>query len=51
VWCISDDETMPDAVRKRFPRLQPTQVLEFEWLRNTHDLAPIKIGVAILPVL
>lgn len=49
IWCISDDEKMPDAVRKRFPRLQPTEVLEFEWLRNTHHLPPIKIGVAFLP--
>lgn len=49
VWVISDDETMPEELRQRFPRLQPTQVLEFQWLRNTHHLPPIKIGIAILP--
>jgi len=49
VWVISDDETLPIDIKQHFPRLQPTQVLEFQWLRRTHDLPPIKIGVAVLP--
>lgn len=49
IWDITGNETMPLAIQKRFPQLEGMRVLEFSWLRNTRQLAPIKIGIAILP--
>lgn len=49
IWSITDDESMPADIKNRFPRLQPARILEFAWQRNTRNLPPIKIGMAILP--
>ncbi len=49
IWSISDRESLPDEVRHLFPRLQETKVFELPLQRNTRNLEPIKIGVAILP--
>lgn len=49
VWEISDNEALPEAVRKQYPRLTDPTVMTFKWKRNTHDLPPVKIGVAFLP--
>lgn len=49
VWNISDDETLPEEIRQRYPQLRQAQVMEFDWKRNRKNLAAVKIGVAILP--
>jgi len=49
LWNISNGETLPAPVRVAFPTLQQTQVLTFSWQHNHHHLAPIEIGMAILP--
>lgn len=49
VWEITNNETMPESVRARFPALQNTTVTEFMWHRNSRNLPPIKIGMAVLP--
>lgn len=49
VWNISRHETLPEAVRAQYPTLTKPMVMTFNWKRNTHDLPPIKIGVAFLP--
>lgn len=49
VWSITDDEFMPDEVRKAFPILNQSKILKFNWLRGDKDLKPIEIGMAILP--
>lgn len=49
VWDVTDGETLPPAVRKAYPRLRPSFVLEFKLKRNEYHLPPQKVGVAILP--
>lgn len=49
VWDVTGGETLPPAVRKAYPRLRPSFVLEFQLKRNEYHLPPQKIGVAILP--
>lgn len=49
IWSITDNERMTKEVEAQFPNLLPTTVLEFSWKRNKKKLAPIKIGIAILP--
>lgn len=49
VWEISRRETLPQAIIARFPQLQKATIREFAWLRDKYQLAPVKIGVAILP--
>lgn len=49
VWEISDKERLPPAVQQHFAGLHSPVVLEFDWHRNRRHLAPIKIGMAILP--
>jgi hypothetical protein len=49
VWSITDNETMPREVPAQFPLLSQPMVREFSWVRNKHGLAPIRIGIAILP--
>ena len=47
VWEMSNDESMPDSVKSLFAPL-PAKELIFYWHRNK-NIAPIKIGVAVLP--
>lgn len=49
VWSITDNESMPEEIKKQFPSLMQTDVITFSWKRNKNNLAPIKIGIAILP--
>jgi 4-amino-4-deoxy-L-arabinose transferase-like glycosyltransferase len=49
IWNISENETLPETIQKRFPTLLPAKALEFAWLRNKNHLTPIKIGIAYLP--
>lgn len=49
IWNISENESMPQDLQKQFPQLLTPRVLEFSWHRNTKNLPPIKIGMAILP--
>lgn len=49
LWNITENEKLPDAIQKNFPALLPAASLEFSWLRNKDNLAPIKIGLAFLP--
>jgi 4-amino-4-deoxy-L-arabinose transferase-like glycosyltransferase len=48
VW-ETPKEKMPVEIRQRFPQLKETTYLELSWHRNTKNLPPVKIGVAILP--
>lgn len=49
VWDISDGESLPPELRKQFPNLQASQVLRFPLLRNTRNLPPAEVGIAMLP--
>lgn len=49
VWEITGNEFLPDEIRKQYPRLQKSQILEFSYHRNKYHLDPVKIGIAILP--
>ncbi len=49
VWDESNDESLPKEVKNQFANLSKTQTLTFNWYRNKHDLAPIKLGIAFLP--
>jgi 4-amino-4-deoxy-L-arabinose transferase-like glycosyltransferase len=49
VWDISEDERLPEAIAKQYPRMTQPVVMQFDWHRNTHHLPPIKLGVAFLP--
>lgn len=49
VWDVSAHESLPAEVAKAFPNLSTPVIMEFNWQRNTHDLPPIKLGVAFLP--
>jgi len=48
VWDITHNETLPAAIRKRFPQLQTSFVLTFPWYRDKKNLMLVKMGVAIL---
>ncbi|HVE45010.1 MAG TPA: glycosyltransferase family 39 protein [Gammaproteobacteria bacterium] len=49
VWHINSNEHLPADIQARFPTLTTFRVLTFHYLRDTHHLAPITVGVAILP--
>ncbi len=49
VWDITDHETLPEDIQKQFPQLQKSQMLIFDWLRNKQKIAPIQLGIAMLP--
>ena len=49
VWEQSHHEYLPPAVLQRFPQLEKTNIVKFQWLRNKSKLHPIEIGVAVLP--
>ncbi len=49
LWDVTDDETLPTEIQKRFPQLQAARVMEFSWHRDHGRLTPERVGVAILP--
>jgi hypothetical protein len=49
VWDIDGHETLPDEIRAAYPLLQQAQIIEINWKRNHHDIAPARIGIAMLP--
>lgn len=49
IWEISNKETLPDEVKKAFPKLSQPEILTFDWQRNRYHLAPVKLGIAFLP--
>ncbi|OGT56773.1 MAG: hypothetical protein A3F14_04450 [Gammaproteobacteria bacterium RIFCSPHIGHO2_12_FULL_43_28] len=49
VWNITEKESLPREIRIKFPTLKPSRIMTFDWQRNYYHLAPVKIGVAILP--
>ncbi len=48
VWEISANETLPEDVKKAYPRLGKSSIQQFYWQRSS-QLEPVKIGIAFLP--
>ena len=49
IWDITEGEKFPKHIAEKYPQLRPVEIIEFQWQRNTHQLKPVKLGVAILP--
>lgn len=49
VWQISANEKIPETIKQQFPSLSEVSIREFDWQRNRHHLAPVKLGIAFLP--
>lgn len=48
VWDITNKETLPIEIRKKFPQLGRAEMREFSWKRDK-NIPSIKIGMAFLP--
>jgi 4-amino-4-deoxy-L-arabinose transferase-like glycosyltransferase len=49
LWEASKQERLPEWVKEKYPQLTSFRTLTFNWHHNHFGLAPVKIGVAILP--
>ncbi|VVC75249.1 hypothetical protein AQUSIP_05370 [Aquicella siphonis] len=49
VWDMNQAESVPEDIRKEFPRLLPPVIKEFVRHRSKNISAPVRIGIAFLP--